>query len=115
MSERRCGGCERRLAASAFAGADGVCRRCARLRLLLWVAGDLERRQYPYAPVVRAAARLLAEVDDGGEVDRRCDECGGELPVRATGRPAVYCGGRCRKRAHRSRNRHEGRDSAHVA
>jgi AcrR family transcriptional regulator len=34
---------------------------------------------------------------------RHCAECGARLPVRATGRPARYCGPTCRQRARRRR------------
>jgi AcrR family transcriptional regulator len=34
---------------------------------------------------------------------RHCPECGARLRVRATGRPARYCGPTCRQRAHRRR------------
>jgi hypothetical protein len=34
---------------------------------------------------------------------RKCPECGAPLPAATTGRPARYCGGACRQRAHRRR------------
>lgn len=34
-----------------------------------------------------------------------CPVCGGELPSRTTGRPAVYCGKRCRQAANRAKHR----------
>ncbi|MFL6120109.1 TetR/AcrR family transcriptional regulator [Actinophytocola sp.] len=39
----------------------------------------------------------------GHETTQHCGECGAPLPVRATGRPARYCGPTCRQRAHRRR------------
>jgi hypothetical protein len=34
---------------------------------------------------------------------RICQHCGDEFPAASTGRPARYCGGTCRKRAHDQR------------
>ncbi|QYC41511.1 DNA-binding transcriptional repressor AcrR [Nonomuraea coxensis DSM 45129] len=44
----------------------------------------------------------------GTTVPRHCAECGAVLRVRATGRPARYCGPACRQRAHRRRRAGRG-------
>lgn len=65
-------------------------------RLTALVAGDLDRKGYPSAGVVRQAARALLEavpVDAGG-----CRGCGAELDQPATGRPRVWCSEACRRR-----------------
>lgn len=37
--------------------------------------------------------------------ETRCEVCGAVLPMAPTGRPARYCGGACRQKAHRARGR----------
>ncbi|MFD7668245.1 TetR/AcrR family transcriptional regulator [Streptomyces sp. NPDC059788] len=37
--------------------------------------------------------------------ETRCEVCGGPVPPARTGRPARYCGGACRQKAHRARAR----------
>ncbi|WP_241778125.1 hypothetical protein [Streptomyces sp. CT34] len=39
----------------------------------------------------------------------RCQVCGEAITVARTGRPARYCGGACRQKAHRARERARGR------
>ena len=79
---------------------------------MAWIARDLDRRGYPYAAKVREAAQLLASADQDGR-EAGCGQCGGPLPLRATGRPAVYCSSLCRKRSWRERNRDESRHSVY--
>ena len=65
-------------------------------RRLAFVAGDLDRRLYPYAGVIRQAARALLDVDppDGDG----CRGCGTELEQPSTGRRRVWCSEACRRR-----------------
>jgi hypothetical protein len=75
-------------------------------RQLAYVAQDLDARQYPYAGVIRQAARRLLALADEEEVAGRnqhteavCAGCGEPITQKATGRPRKWCGrGRCRKR-----------------
>lgn len=57
-------------------------------RQLGFVAADLEKRQYPFAGVVRIGARVLLDVP--GSSDSGCRGCGADLPTRQTGRPRVW-------------------------
>ncbi|WP_063829498.1 TetR/AcrR family transcriptional regulator [Streptomyces violens] len=41
-----------------------------------------------------------------------CEECGGPVRMAHTGRPARYCGGACRQKAHRTRSRARSGDTA---
>ncbi|MFE6687785.1 TetR/AcrR family transcriptional regulator [Streptomyces sp. NPDC057743] len=69
-------------------------------------------------PQAAPAGRMAALLFDGLRADRgvtelpavraernetRCQVCGAELAVARTGRPARYCGGACRQKAHRAR------------
>lgn len=65
-------------------------------RHLAFVAGDLDQRHYPYAGVVRQAARLLAE--QPARIADGCRGCGTPLKQPDTGRPRVWCSERCRRR-----------------
>lgn len=65
-------------------------------RQLAYIAGDLDRRGYPYAGAVRRAARALLEVPDRDPAG--CRGCGTPLEQPATGRPRVWCSERCRRR-----------------
>lgn len=62
------------------------------VRDLALIAGDLDRRLYPYTGVLRRAARALLETDtptppspDG------CRGCGVPIPYAGRGRPRVWC------------------------
>jgi uncharacterized protein with PIN domain len=68
---------------------------------LLIVAQDLDRRLYPFAAVIRRAARELAELEahSTDTDDSRCPSCGGEVIQPPTGRPRRYCSRQCRNRA----------------
>lgn len=61
-----------------------------------YVAGDLDRRLYPYAGVVRRLVRAVLEALDTDE--HGCRGCGGELVQPPTGRRREWCSERCRKR-----------------
>jgi len=50
------------------------------------------------ATLNRIARALSAAAADG-----RCQSCGKELSQAATGRPKLYCGEACKKRAYRAR------------
>ncbi|MGW1373314.1 TetR/AcrR family transcriptional regulator [Streptomyces sp. NPDC002446] len=50
-----------------------------------------------------AVTKLPPEVEKRNE--SRCEVCGAVIGVARTGRPARYCGGACRQRAHRARER----------
>ncbi|MBZ4018283.1 TetR/AcrR family transcriptional regulator [Streptomyces purpurogeneiscleroticus] len=41
-----------------------------------------------------------------------CEECGGPVQMAHTGRPARYCGGACRQKAHRTRSRSRSEGAA---
>jgi hypothetical protein len=89
--------------------------RAELVRLLATMAGDLERKGYPAAPVVRMGARELLEADreardarerleelhgaPGGLSGRSCAGCGSPLPVSVKGRPRRWCSERCRDRS----------------
>ncbi|MFH8404578.1 TetR/AcrR family transcriptional regulator [Streptomyces sp. NPDC018019] len=47
-----------------------------------------------------------------GRNERVCEECGGPVPAARTGRPARYCGGACRQKAHRARTRARTRNGS---
>lgn len=68
-------------------------------RTLALVAGDLDRRLYPYAGVVRRAARALLEAEP--PADDGCLGCGAPLEQPATGRRRKYHDEACRSRARR--------------
>ncbi|CAN5764899.1 hypothetical protein BH23ACT2_BH23ACT2_01600 [soil metagenome] len=68
-------------------------------RQVAFVATDLDRRQYPFAPVVRQAARLLLDLTDHS--DNGCRGCGAELPQPVTGGRRLWCGETCRRRHRR--------------
>jgi hypothetical protein len=70
---------------------------------LVFIANDLDGRQYPYAGAVRRAARQLAllEAQAGGNLPT-CPSCGAEVLRAARGRPRIYCSARCRHRARSS-------------
>ncbi|UNO40921.1 TetR/AcrR family transcriptional regulator [Streptomyces sp. MST-110588] len=55
----------------------------------------------------RAVTKLVVEAEIRNE--RVCEECGGPVPPARTGRPARYCGGACRQKAHRARTRGRAR------
>lgn len=59
------------------------------VRSLCLVAADLEDKQYPLAPVLRVAARALAQ-SRPPEPDG-CARCGAVVTQPATGRPRLYC------------------------
>lgn len=67
-------------------------------RQVAFVATDLDRRGYAMAGVIRCAARALLEIPETAD-DGACRGCGGPVPVRATGRPRVWCGETCRRRS----------------
>ncbi|MEV0375323.1 helix-turn-helix domain-containing protein [Streptomyces sp. NPDC050636] len=56
----------------------------------------------------RTVTKLPAEAVDRNET--RCEACGGPVVPAATGRPARYCGGACRQKAHRARGHARGGD-----
>lgn len=66
--------------------------RLARLGAL--VAGDLERRGYPMAGIVRQIARALVTVSPAR--DTGCRGCGAPLTT-GRGRPRIWCSERCRR------------------
>ncbi|MFI8995627.1 TetR/AcrR family transcriptional regulator [Streptomyces sp. NPDC053542] len=43
--------------------------------------------------------------EGAGNNETACEECGGPVRMAHTGRPARYCGGACRQKAHRTRSR----------
>lgn len=57
-----------------------------------------------------AVTKLPVGVDRHNET--RCAVCGAAIAVARTGRPARYCGGACRQKAHRARGRTRGRKPA---
>jgi hypothetical protein len=67
-------------------------------RQLGFVAADLDRRHYPYAGVLRQAARVLLGVDQDTS---GCRGCGRPLDQPPTGRRRRWCGERCRRRHRR--------------
>ena len=67
--------------------------------LLSFIAEDRDTRLYPYAPVLRVAARELVAIE--ARAPESCPMCGGEVQQSERGRPRVYCSSRCRKRAGR--------------
>lgn len=67
------------------------------VRQLGWVAGDLDARGYPFAPVVRRGARALLN-GDAPDRDGGCVGCGQPVPDTPRGRPRKWCGERCRRR-----------------
>lgn len=73
--------------------------RDALARQLAYIAGDLDRRMYPYAAVVRRAARAVLDVDPAD--DDACLGCGLPLDQPATGRRRKYHDEACRSRARR--------------
>ncbi|MER7398357.1 helix-turn-helix domain-containing protein [Streptomyces sp. NPDC000151] len=46
-----------------------------------------------------------------GSNETVCEECGGPVRTAHTGRPARYCGGACRQKAHRTRSRARSGDA----
>jgi hypothetical protein len=73
-------------------------------RQLTWVAEDLDSKRYPYAGVVRQAARERLEVEQFPSDDAdRCRGCGEELEYAGRGRPRVWCSEECRRSQYRTR------------
>jgi hypothetical protein len=68
---------------------------------LVFVAADLDKRRYPFAGVVRRAARAVAElqVQPSDASTRSCPMCGAEVARGDRGRPRIYCGRSCRNAA----------------
>jgi hypothetical protein len=62
------------------------------VKVLLYIADDLEGRRYPMAGVLRQLAQEVAQlpdVDDGGDLVR-C-RCGGQIVQPRTGRRRKFC------------------------
>lgn len=68
-------------------------------RQLAFVATDLDRRNYAFAPVVRRAARRLLDLPDHS--DGGCRGCGAELPQPPSGGKRLWCSEQCRRRHRR--------------
>ncbi|MFF7410272.1 TetR/AcrR family transcriptional regulator [Streptomyces lydicus] len=90
------------------------------LRALLVGCLSMERARAAGGPEVDAPGRMTALMCDalrarpsvtklppeaGKRNESRCEVCGGALAAARTGRPARYCGGACRQKAHRGRGR----------
>jgi hypothetical protein len=60
------------------------------VRVLLYVADDLEDRRYPMAGVLRQLAREVAVLAVDEPVEGRCG-CGAVIVQPRTGRPRKYC------------------------
>nr|WP_268255928.1 TetR/AcrR family transcriptional regulator [Streptomyces mashuensis] len=58
----------------------------------------------------RHVTKLPAPVPEGRNETGRCAVCGDPVRSARTGRPARYCGGACRQKAHRERVRARGRE-----
>lgn len=65
-------------------------------RLLAKTAAVLDQRGDPLGGIVRRGARAL--LDGPAPSAGGCRGCGGPVPVRATGRPRVWCGEACRRK-----------------
>lgn len=61
----------------------------------------------------RTVTKLPTEAVDRNET--RCAACGRPVVPADTGRPARYCGGACRQKAHRTRGRARGGDTGPAA
>jgi hypothetical protein len=70
---------------------------------LVFVAEDLEQRLYPFAGVIRRAARELAELEGRSTSPTACPVCGEDVEQPAKGRARVYCSAKCRGRARNAR------------
>jgi hypothetical protein len=66
-------------------------------RQLALVAGDLDAKHYPYAAVVRRAARALVALEADPPDPDGCAGCGQAL----TGRRRRWCSEACRSRVRR--------------
>ncbi|WP_329396118.1 TetR/AcrR family transcriptional regulator [Streptomyces lydicus] len=92
----------------------------ADLRALLVGCLSMERARAAGGPESDAPGRMTALMCDalrakpsvtklppetGKRNESRCEVCGGALAAARTGRPARYCGGACRQKAHRVRGR----------
>lgn len=78
------------------------------VQFLTLAANELEEaaraeKMFMYAGVLRSAAKLVPQVDNGYPDDpERCPGCGGSLPSYAgRGRPRTWCSERCRDRYRR--------------
>ncbi|TJZ50220.1 TetR/AcrR family transcriptional regulator [Streptomyces piniterrae] len=93
------------------------------VRALLVGCMSMERRRTDAGGAAGAPGRMTALMCDGLRAGRtvtklpvqaaarnetRCGECGAPVVAAATGRPARYCGGACRQKAHRARGRARG-------
>ncbi|MEV5593459.1 TetR/AcrR family transcriptional regulator [Streptomyces sp. NPDC052496] len=86
------------------------------LGLLVGCLSMEQRRVSSGAPQGRMTTLMCDGLRVGGSVTKlphrargrnetRCEVCGGPLPAARTGRPARFCGGACRQKAHRARAR----------
>ncbi len=65
-------------------------RRANTVKVLLYIADDLEGRRYPMAGVLRQLAQEVAQLPEVEVEEGRCP-CGGEVVQPRTGRPRKFC------------------------
>ncbi|GGU81219.1 hypothetical protein GCM10010211_54150 [Streptomyces albospinus] len=113
MERRRAGG-----TGPADGGAGPGAASAGRMTALMLDGLRVDRTitELPPVPPMRNETGVEAGTVTGNGVrnasrsEARCQVCGNVIEVARTGRPARYCGGACRQKAHRARARGRARD-----